>query len=285
MDTDARSLLVMLWRYRRRQPHPDSRLREILAFSWPERLGDYRAILGSLTGLVEEGPEGWSVTEAGVEEAFRQKAIEVSSGFDSTFLRLSRSPTNAVYNQRVYGWDAFSFNTLGPPQRELLLSLSALGDGQRFVDLGCATGAITAWIAASTGAQGVGIDIAASAISRASGEGVTFEVGDLDDLQLPNTFDVAVACDTLYFADDLPSTIGRVWRALKPGGRLVAAWGQNSGDFASSRLAAALPDDAIVTVEDVTPHAHALWRRGRAALDDLREGFAAEGLHDIWASR
>ena len=229
-------------------------------------------------------------------QSHAQRKAGMADGFDATLLGNEDSPAYQSYNRRIYGWDRFGFNIIDAPQRDALLRATALRAGQRFVDIGCATGALTAWLADDTDADGLGLDFAPKAIARAQQRypPVAFEVQDLDALFLrPQAFDVAVALDTLYFPADLPTTLGRVFAALRPGGRLVAMYSANGPSesvgrpvFETSGLGRALAQlGRAAALEDHTDGAARVWRTARATLDELEEAFVAEGRRDLWEQR
>jgi len=291
-------VLAFLWRRRRHMPLSLDTIRRNARSMMPERDEDLPEVLERLreAGWLAWADEGWSFTEAGRlvgREALRTSA---SVGFSDKYARIAGSEANHRYSRAVYGWDAHSMNMMGPEQRQRLLALTGLQEGQRFLDLGCGSGAITHWLAASTGAEGVGVDLAESAIelaARLDGP-LSFQAQDMDELDLPAAaFDVVVAVDTLYFPDDLAATLEQVFHSLRAGGKLVAAYSHYRGPSGSdddlqlpnTPLGRALPADVSVTVEEVTALGHASWRRQLEALAQLEQAFVDEGLRDIWVGR
>jgi SAM-dependent methyltransferase len=106
-----------------------------------------------------------------------------------------------------------------------------LEPGMRVLDVGCGGGAITEGIAVHVGPAGrvVGVDRddahIARAAERSSGRPwLSFEHGDVLSLDYVTQFDLVCVARTLQWIarDDLGAAIGRLSRALVPGGRLVA---------------------------------------------------------------
>jgi SAM-dependent methyltransferase len=181
-----------------------------------------------------------------------------------------------------------------------MVEVLGLRPGDRFADLGCGVGTLTAHLTEVTGASGLGFDFAPSAIAwararYAADPRLTFRVADLDEFELePATFDAVVAIDTLSFATDRERCVRRAMGALVPGGRLVAWYScYHAEDEAASRVEAAeTPVGRALqglgvrwTAEDFTAGELALWRRSAEALVALEGAFAGEGRQREWRDR
>jgi trans-aconitate methyltransferase len=122
--------------------------------------------------------------------------------------------------------------------------------GERVLDLGCGTGALSAEIAAR-GAAVEGVDADAQMVSRARAEhpGLRFRLGDARTLTLDEPADAVFSNATMHWvaAADQPSVLAAVRRALRPGGRFVAEMGGAGnvtalvGAAAGARAALGLP--------------------------------------------
>ncbi|MDJ0944672.1 MAG: methyltransferase domain-containing protein [Kiloniellales bacterium] len=110
----------------------------------------------------------------------------------------------------------------------------ALGD--RVLDVGCGAGASALPAARAVGPEGrvIGVDLAEALLERARikaarlGLGnAEFRYGDMTDLGFPDaSFDAVVCVFALFFAPDMEAQIARLWRLVRPGGRLaVTTWG------------------------------------------------------------
>jgi SAM-dependent methyltransferase len=108
--------------------------------------------------------------------------------------------------------------------------------GQRLLDLACGTGAV-AELAAATGAEVVGIDIAPALIDQARdraaqrGLEIDYRVGDAEALELEDaSFDLVASTCGVMFAPDHGAIAAELARVTKPGGRIaLACWTPESG--------------------------------------------------------
>lgn len=99
--------------------------------------------------------------------------------------------------------------------------------GERIVDLGCGTGHLTAQMAAS-GAEVVGLDADPEMIAqaRANYPDLRFEIADARDFHLPAPFDAVFSNAALHWVTEPERPIACIARALKPGGRFIAEFGE-----------------------------------------------------------
>jgi len=116
-----------------------------------------------------------------------------------------------------------------------LVELLAPKAGERILDLGCGTGALTAEIA-GRGAEVLGVDRSEEMIAQARKKfpALRFEVMDARELRF-NTdkadkasaagFDAVFSNAVLHWIPEAEEVIAGVARALKPGGRFVAEFG------------------------------------------------------------
>jgi len=107
-----------------------------------------------------------------------------------------------------------------------LVDLLAPNAGERILDLGCGTGALTAKIAAR-GAELLGVDRSEEMIAQARKKfpALRFETLDARELRFHAEFDAAFSNAVLHWIPEAEQVIARVARALKPRGRFVAEFG------------------------------------------------------------
>jgi len=107
-----------------------------------------------------------------------------------------------------------------------LVELLAPKTGERILDLGCGTGALTAEIA-GRGAEILGVDRSEEMISQARRKfpALKFEVLDARQLRFNAEFDAVFSNAVLHWIPEQEQVIAGVTQALKPGGRFVAEFG------------------------------------------------------------
>ncbi len=239
-------------------------------------------------------------------------------------------------NEYLFGTDADELRRLGF-QHQVWIREAAdawerggFAPGHRLLDLGCGPGYATLELARLAGARGrvTGVDVSERFVAelrrRAAAlglENVDGVVQDLEALELPEgAFDGAYARWVLCFLRDPAAVVGRVARALRPGGRLVVqdysnyaalqltpadpafprvvaavvrSWQDGGGD---PDVAARLPrmmEDAGLRVVSVTPLARvarpgeALWEWPRTFFDNylpvlVRNGHLAQADADAF---
>ena len=101
-----------------------------------------------------------------------------------------------------------------------------LSPGDRVLDVGCGTGAITAGIAARVGAAGsvIGVDRDDSLLAIAREHiqpNLAFEHADACSLPYGHRFDIVTAARTLQWVSDPLAALISMRRSAKPGGRIV----------------------------------------------------------------
>ncbi|MBB2943561.1 2-polyprenyl-3-methyl-5-hydroxy-6-metoxy-1,4-benzoquinol methylase [Actinoplanes lutulentus] len=133
--------------------------------------------------------------------------------------------------------------------------------GARILDAGCGTGRVGGRLAAS-GHDVTGVDLDPELIeeARRNHPGVRWQVGDLSELSLGETFDVVVcAGNVMTFAG--PSSRAKILvrfrEHLADGGRAVVGFGAGRGyefdDFLKDSSGAGLRSDLLLSTWDLRP--------------------------------
>jgi trans-aconitate methyltransferase len=107
-----------------------------------------------------------------------------------------------------------------------LVELLQPAKNERILDLGCGTGQLTHQIAES-GAQVTGIDSSPAMIGQARQNypAIRFVLGDAAAMQFAAEFDAIFSNAALHWMLNPAAVANSMFRALKPGGRLVAEMG------------------------------------------------------------
>jgi SAM-dependent methyltransferase len=166
--------------------------------------------------------------------------------------------------------------------------------GERMLDACCGTGASALPAAHRVGPHGsvLGVDLSepALALARAkAGEqrlsNVEFRVADVESADLrPRRFDAVVCVFGVFFLPDMVAGLRRLWRLVRPGGRLaVTVWGPRLSEPATAEFWAAVGDERPGLVGGFHP-----WTRVTepSALADLLAEAGAEapteaGVHPL----
>jgi SAM-dependent methyltransferase len=117
------------------------------------------------------------------------------------------------------------------PNTEALLRRAGIGEGMRFVEVGCGNGNVACWVAEQVGPRGavVGIDNSPDQVEQARRNAqsrglsnVEFRVGDAGSPGLPEgEFDVAYGRLILMHVADPAKALDGMRRLVRPGGRVV----------------------------------------------------------------
>jgi arsenite methyltransferase len=114
-------------------------------------------------------------------------------------------------------------------RRELVRASLGARAGERILDVGCGPGFYITELLEVVGRDGlvVGVDgsadMLAVAAKRADGHGnVEFHEADATALPVPDgSFDRALSVQVLEYVRDVPAALAEMWRALRPGGRVL----------------------------------------------------------------
>ncbi len=178
---------------------------------------------------------------------------------------LPRSRAYAEFCRQLYGADFGQHGFADMAQVEALLQAVNIRPGERGLDLGCGDGRMAEYMADRTGAHMTGLDLIPAGIDRARGrtqakhdriEFVLGDIGAVEALFAPASFDVLIAIDSLYFSD-LPDTIRQVKGLLRPGGRMGIFYSHGADPWHPVET---FPRETLPA--DAGPLAHALRANG-----------------------
>jgi ubiquinone/menaquinone biosynthesis C-methylase UbiE len=144
-----------------------------------------------------------------------------------------------------YGWDRAadhydaSWAAQLLPAQDVLMTLAALGNGERVLDIACGTGLVTFRAAERVGPTGavVATDISERMVQYTTREAARRGLAHVQCRRMgaeslefpPASFDAVLCAFGLMYVPDVPAALGEIGRVLAPGGRVVAAvWGTRS---------------------------------------------------------
>jgi SAM-dependent methyltransferase len=121
---------------------------------------------------------------------------------------------NAIYRQLIEGKNA----------EEMLFEAIEEVAPQRFLEVGCGAGALSARVRAEVGAEVCAIDSSERMVDLTRELGIDAQVADVQELPFEDgSFDCVAAGWVLYHVADRDRAISECARVLRPGGRFVAA--------------------------------------------------------------
>jgi SAM-dependent methyltransferase len=163
----------------------------------------------------------------------------------------------------------------------LFVTFAGVTEGDRVLDVGSGTGALSAAAAAieSVGVTGIEPSPAYTRYARehASGDRVRFEVGDALALPFPDdAFDRTLSMLVLNFVPDRAAALQQMIRVTRPGGVVAAAVWDYGGEMQMLRT---FWDAAVAVDPDAAPHDERhMPLSTRGALAEL---WRTHGLQDI----
>lgn len=114
----------------------------------------------------------------------------------------------------------------GAPEWPAIRALLPAVAGKHVVDLGCGFGWFARWARSQGAASVLGIDLSENMLAQARADtadaAIGYERADLETLALPEAaFDLAYSSLAFHYVEDFGKLTGTVYRALRPGSRLV----------------------------------------------------------------
>jgi len=224
-----------------------------------------------------------------------------SSWYNSALLRSAKSQAHAQFCERVFGKNLYQFDVLDMEQLDTLINKMKLKVNDYILDIGCGLGKIDEYISDKTGAKFLGIDFAEELVKWAleqttvKRDRLNYQVMNINDLDFPAaTFDSIISIDSLYFVDDLNSTIKKLRKILKPKGRLGIFYAQYRAPHEplkllkpnGTKVALALKANGFsFEAINLTENGRNIWVKEIAAATDLKEQFEKEGNLDLCEGR
>jgi trans-aconitate methyltransferase len=124
------------------------------------------------------------------------------------------------WNPEIYQKNARYVSELGRPVVQLLNPQP----GERILDLGCGDGRLTKHIA-DLGCDVIGVDSSSALVAAARKLGLSIEELSAYDIEYQDEFDAVFSNAALHWMKDAFLVIGKVYQALRHGGRFVGEFG------------------------------------------------------------
>jgi len=234
------------------------------------------------------------------------KGKQVKDFYTRFYAVVEHSPAHHNFCERAFGKDLCQHGFTDLARLDLLMQVTQLGPAHRALDLGCGNGMMSEYLSDVTGSHITGLDYIASAIARAQertaakSERLAFSVTDINHLELPpQSFDIVLSIDSIYFSENYTTTIGALKAALRPRGQMAIfySYGREpsipKAEFPVDKLPALNTPlaDALTANNlafrswDLTRQDYDFARRRREILEDLKPQFEAEGIMFIYENR
>ncbi len=261
-------------------------------YFWDREKCDWTGAYESLAerGLIKIKESIPYITKPGSDIALKLTTIRNWDHFWKTGMD---SPAIREYCKIVNGMDLIQDNNSDDAQRRALIEGLNLGPEMNVLDPGCGIGTLTEHISDLTGARITGVDFSPFAIDMArqrtdsKKDGLTFLVGDMDELELPdNTFDAIMDFDSIELAQGMTKALDQLRKTLKPGGRIALFYqvatasgaAKNALEPDNNRLSEYLHKSNLTyRTQDFTQNDIAFQHRAKEAAEKLEAAFLQEG--------
>lgn len=261
---------------------------------------------GSFDSLVEKGilsfsQDQYQFTTKGelIRSEIESKTPFFKYEYDHFFNSEKDSSAHSEFCKRVYGIDLSQHGLIDIEELSILIDKLNILQAKNIADIGCGNGRITEYIAKKIPAEFTGFDISRegieSAIIRTKGNtSLRFKEGNLNNLAFNHKYDAILFLDTLYYADDLKSSIQASMDGLTENGHLFAYFSQWIMDVAYSEnlhptnthLAKILTELGLsYSYTDLTISGIKHWKKKLRTLEVMKDDFVNEDNLDLWEYR
>lgn len=219
--------------------------------------------------------------------------------YDLFFNSEQTSAAHSRFCEKVYGIDLAQHGMIDAFELNFLIEKLRIQQPASVADIGCGNGKITEYLASQVPACFIGIDISSEGIAQAKertreNPQLTFEEGNLNSLKWKSTYDAILFLDTLYYADDMKTTLVDSAKGLSENGRMYAYFSQWIMDETyaenlapeNTHLAKVLKELGWeFSTTNLTETGIRHWKKKLEVLEEMTEEFIEEGNKELWEYR
>ena len=256
-----------------------------------EKLKEYP---GNLEVFMEEIREkhGYIEVQLWSDEYIKNKRdLLFYSAYEEFYAMAAQSEAFKNFCLDAFGEDFSQDGFSDIEQIDKILQYIPKRDNVHILDIGCGNGKMLGYLQQKTGAFIHGFDYSEKAIETAKHlypVNAEFREGVIGETEYEEEqFDVVTSMDTMYFAKDMSAFVAQIKCWLKPDGVFFVGYQEGdvmpkTKDAHTTVLAEAFRKNAMLyEVEDITKQTYELLLKKRAAAENHKEEFAAEG-HQNW---
>lgn len=213
------------------------------------------------------------------------------SAYEDFYSMTAKSDAFGEYCREAFGEDFSQDGFSDISQIKRIMDMFPERPHLHILDIGCGSGKLLDYLKQKLSCHIHGFDYSENAIKIAkliNDSNSDFRVGVMDETDYPDeSFDVVLSMDSIYFTQDMPSLVRKIFRWLKPNGVFIA--GYQEGDVMpktesadTSEIAKSFRKNGIdYSFEDITPDTYDLLLRKREVIQKYKSRFEDEGI-SMW---
>lgn len=253
-------------------------------------------------GILQWLDDQYSFTEEGnaLKDTLEQESPFYRYEYNNYFEMEERSIAHSHFCKRVYGADFSQHGLVNQAELAVLQKQLKEEMPKEVLDIGCGNGKITVHLANHCpNSHFTGIDISDKAIDSANKRlenttNLSFEIGNMNQLQQPKKYDAILFLDTLYYANNIEQLFKNCIRHLTKDGIIYAYFSQwiMEGKYAKRLLGdktmlAALCQHLQLNFRytNLSESGIQHWKDKLTALEEMKSDFEAEGNLSLWEYR
>ena len=248
---------------------------------------------GSLEEFMEEIREKYGYIEVQLwsdEYVVNKNDLLFYTAYEEFYAMAAQSEAFKNFCREAFGEDFSQDGFSDIEQINKILQYIPKHDNVHILDVGCGNGKMLSYLQKKTGVFIHGFDYSEKAIETAKKfypANSEFREGIIGETEYEaELFDLITSMDTMYFAKDMTDFVSQIKRWLKPDGLFFVGYQEGdvmpkTKDAYTTVLAEALRKNGMpYEVEDITRQTYELLLKKRAAAENHKGEFEAEGNAD-----